>query len=98
MIRTFFFLNLLLLFCLLELFTVLKDTSAWHRVVAGGSQSVLASLDAFHLPLGIRSAKGKAGASALPLRLQRAFSGSAEPERKGKDAPAVLAPLPSPWP
>lgn len=94
--NTFFYFNLL--FCLLEIFLVLEDTSAWHCVTAGGIHSVVASLDAFHLLFGIWSAKGKAGASMLPLCLQRAFSGSAEPERKGKDAPTVLAPLLSPWP
>lgn len=95
--NNFFYFNLLL-FCLLEIFLVLEDTSAWHRVAAGGVHSVLASLDAFHLLFGIWSAKRKAGASALPLRLQRASSGSVELERKGKDAPTVSAPLLSPWP
>lgn len=77
---------------------MLERTAAWHRVAAAGIHSVLASLDAFHLLFGIWSAKGKAGALALPLHLQRASSGSAEPERKGKDAPTVSAPLLSPWP
>lgn len=95
--NNFFYFNLLL-FCFLEIFLVLEDTSAWHRVAAGGVHSVLASLDAFHLLFGIWSAKRKAGALALPLRLQRASSGSVELERKGKDAPTVSAPLLSLWP